>query len=228
MLRSQVNQIIRESMEILQSYQFRLPPFAFWGLEEWEKNQPDCSEIFQNQLGWDITDFGSGKFDQVGLVLFTIRNGHPSNWGKKSAKLYAEKIMIAKEHQVTPMHFHWQKMEDIINRNGGNLVMDVYKSDAAEGLGEEAFVLSIDGRQQQCSPGDRLYLKPGQSVTFPPYIYHSFWAEEKPVLIGEVSLVNDDHRDNRFLSEVGRFPEIVEDESPAFLLVSDYAKYLDS
>ena len=45
------------------------------------------------------------------------------------------------------------------------------------------------------------------------------------VLVGEVSKVNDDVNDNRFLKPTGRFPEIEEDEPPLHLLVGDYAKY---
>ena len=29
-------------------------------------------------------------------------------------------------------------------------------------------------------------------------LYHKFWGEDETVLVGEVSLVNDDNRDNRF------------------------------
>lgn len=226
MRRSEINQIIRKSIKMMETYRFQLPKFAFWNFEEWKSNQFTCHEIFENQLGWDITDFGSGDIEHIGLVLFTVRNGHRDNWKSQSGKLYAEKIMISEVGQVTPMHFHWNKMEDIINRNGGKLVMDVYKANNDNQISDESFELSIDGRKVPCKPGDRIILEPGESVTFPPYIFHSFWAEEQPVLIGEVSLVNDDHNDNCFLDEVGRFPEILEDENPEFLLVGDYVKYL--
>ncbi len=46
------------------------------------------------------------------------------------------------------------------------------------------------------------------------------------VLVGEVSAVNDDHTDNRFLEKLGRFPEIAEDVQPGHLLVGDYDKFL--
>jgi len=226
MKRSQINKIIRESIETMQKYQFQLPKFAFWNLSSWKEHKSSCSEIFSNQLGWDITDFGSGDIERVGLVLFTIRNGHPDNLENQNGKIYAEKIMISKVNQVTPMHFHWNKMEDIINRNGGKLMIDVFKSSKDERLSDDSFELSIDGSIKQYKAGDRLVLEPGESVTFPPHIYHTFWAEEETVLIGEVSLVNDDHNDNCFLEEVGRFPEIEEDVAPEFLLVGDYGTYL--
>jgi hypothetical protein len=45
------------------------------------------------------------------------------------------------------------------------------------------------------------------------------------VLVGEVSMVNDDRTDNRFFESIGRFPQIMEDEPPLHLLTMDYAKY---
>jgi len=41
-----------------------------------------------------------------------------------------------------------------------------------------------------------------------------------------VSKVNDDENDNRFKKPIGRYPEIVEDEAPVHLLVSDYEPLL--
>ena len=43
-----------------------------------------------------------------------------------------------------------------------------------------------------------------------------------PVLLGEVSQVNDDNTDNRFYEPVGRFPAIEEDEPPYRLLCGEY------
>jgi D-lyxose ketol-isomerase len=45
------------------------------------------------------------------------------------------------------------------------------------------------------------------------------------VLIGEVSMVNDDDHDNRFQIQVPRFPQIEEDEHPLYLLCTDYPRY---
>ena len=46
------------------------------------------------------------------------------------------------------------------------------------------------------------------------------------VLVGEVSKVNDDNVDNRFLEPVGRFPSVDEDEPPIWLLCNEYTKYI--
>lgn len=173
------------------------------------------------QLGWDLTDFGSGNFQATGLLLFTLRNGHPA----KGAKSYAEKIMVVEENQLTPMHFHWSKMEDIINRGGGNLMIQLYASTATEELSKQNFEVSLDGVRRTCTPGEVVVLRPGESITLNQGLYHSFYGEpgKGRVLVGEVSAVNDDHSDNRFFETLGRFPAIEEDEAPAYLLISDYA-----
>jgi hypothetical protein len=44
--------------------------------------------------------------------------------------------MLVRENQVTPMHFHYLKVEDIINRGGGNLVLRHYGSNEDENLSE--------------------------------------------------------------------------------------------
>ena len=49
---------------------------------------------------------------------------------------------------------------------------------------------------------------------------------KRKVLVGEVSSVNDDSADNCFFETIGRFPTIVEDEAPLYLLVNDYSTFL--
>jgi len=222
--RSEINNLIREALEFFDSMNFKLPPWGYWSHDDWNKNRKNCDEIFKNQLGWDLTDFGTGDFARSGLLLFTIRNGNL----KFDQKPYAEKIMIVGEGQVTPMHFHWSKMEDIINRGGGNLMMELYYSDDNEEFTDQSFEVSIDGVRKVLDPGSIVRLTPGESITLYQGLYHKFYGEKGKgkVMVGEVSAVNDDHTDNRFHDELGRFPEIVEDEPPVHLLVSDYEKYL--
>ena len=64
-------------------------------------------------LGWDITDFGLGDFDRAGFGLITIRNGN-QHQQDKYPKPYAEKLLFMRDNMYAPMHFHWNKMEDII------------------------------------------------------------------------------------------------------------------
>jgi D-lyxose ketol-isomerase len=224
MKRSEINQLIRNSIDFFDQMNFKLPPWAFWRPEEWKGRYKDCHEIVDNMLGWDLTDFGSGKFKECGLILFTIRNGNPL----KDKKIYAEKAMIVEELQETPMHFHWSKMEDIINRGGGNLLIELFKSDQKEEFSEENVTLKVDGITRTVAPGGIVKLTPGESICLEQGIYHRFYGEKGKgkVFVGEVSAVNDDTTDNRFYTPVGRFTEIVEDERPLHLLASDYKNYL--
>ena len=223
MKRSEVNAIMREGIAFLAKKQFLLPSFAFWTPEAWRAKGSECREIVTNQLGWDITDFGSGNFMKTGLFLFTIRNGSLAD----PAKTYAEKIMIVREGQITPTHFHSQKMEDIINRGGGNLVIRLWNATTTDELDDTPVTVSVDGVRKTIPAGETLTLHPGDSVCLPQRNYHSFWGEagKGTVLVGEVSRVNDDRTDNRFHAPIGRFPQIQEDEQPLHLLGTDYAKY---
>jgi len=224
MKRSEINAIMREADAFIRGRGFYLPPFAYWTPQEWAAKGDEVREIVDNGLGWDITDFGSGNFVKCGLFLFTIRNGHPHSWQTMQGKLYAEKIMLVGVDQVTPMHFHWSKSEDIINRGGGKLVIQLYNSTADEGLANSDVTVSTDGVSRVVKAGDTVVLGPGESITLPSRLYHAFWGAESRVMVGEVSMVNDDRTDNRFYEPVGRFPQIEEDEPPLHLLVTDYAR----
>lgn len=223
MKRSEINQILTNAKEFMARKQFILPPWAYWSLEDWKRNQEDASEIIDNMLGWDITDFGSGDFYTRGLFLFTIRNG---KFGVDK-KPYAEKIMIVEENQETPMHYHWAKMEDIINRGGGNLVIELYNSTRDNQLDTNPVFFKIDGIRRSVSAGGKVVLTPGESICLEQGMYHRFYGEagKGKVLVGEVSTVNDDTSDNCFHEQIGRFPIIEEDEQPMHLLASDYSNF---
>jgi D-lyxose ketol-isomerase len=226
MKRSEINRIIADAKVFMAEKQFILPPWAYWGVVDWNRHRQDVSEIFWNMLGWDITDFGSGDFYRRGLFLFTIRNGK-INADKKP---YAEKIMIVEENQETPMHYHWSKMEDIINRGGGNLVIELYNSTEDSKTATTPVHFKIDGINSSVPAGGKVILSPGESICLEQGMYHRFYGEpgKGKVLVGEVSMVNDDTSDNCFLEPVGRFPVINEDVPPLHLLVSDYQKFLQA
>ncbi len=223
MKRSEINAIMKEAVEFIDKMNFKLPPFVFWSPEEWAEKDHEYDEIRDNMLGWDITDFGSGDYDKIGLLMITIRNGSFDN--EKYIKPYAEKLLIVKEEQITPYHFHWSKMEDIINRGGGNLLVKVYNSTEDEQFDTvNPVTVYSDGREYQVEPGAVIRLEPGESITLAPGQYHKFWGEKGTgmILLGEVSKVNDDRVDNRFYEKTGRFPEIDEDEKPLYLLGNEY------
>lgn len=225
MKRSEINAIMRDADAFMQAHGFRLPPFAYWSPADWATKGPEVREIVDRQLGWDITDFGLGDYKHTGLFIFTIRNGDPANLARGGGKLYAEKVLVSDVDQVTPLHFHWRKVEDIINRGGGKLVIQLYNSTPEDGLDDTPVTVSTDGVQRTVPAGGKVVLEPGESITLPTRLYHAFWAEGSRVLIGEVSLVNDDNTDNRFYERVGRFPAIEEDEPPLHLLCTDYPHY---
>lgn len=220
MKRSEVNALMRDAVAFLDKMNFKLPPFAYWSAKEWEEKGHAYDEIRDNMLGWDITDFGHGDYAHLGLLLFTIRNGNFTD--KKYRKSYAEKVILVGVGQVTPCHFHKSKMEDIINRGGGTLVIEVYNSTPEGGLADTDVEICMDGRRLTLPAGSLVRLSAGESITIQEGLYHKFWAEGERVMVGEVSMVNDDCTDNYFYLEMGRFPEIEEDEEPLYLLCNEY------
>lgn len=222
MKRSEINRIMKRALMFCDKMNFKLPSFLYWTPEDWKGKGEEFDEIRDNMLGWDITDFGSGDYSKIGLLMITLRNGNFND--SKYVKPYAEKLLIVEEEQITPYHFHWSKMEDIINRGGGNLLIKVYGSSEDEQLSQDTVVVSKDGLNMEVEAGTVIKLLPGESLTIPAGQYHKFWGEKGTgtVLVGEVSKVNDDHVDNRFLEEAGRFPAIEEDEEPLHLLYNEY------
>jgi len=222
MKRSEINRVIEDAKDFFAEHKFYLPVWAYWGLNDWKANLDDASEVLSNKLGWDITDFGSGDFKKCGLFLFTVRNGIAGS----PQKPYAEKIMIVEEEQETPMHHHWSKVEDIINRGGGNLIIQLFNSNEKDLTADTDVKIKIDHVLHTVKAGDSIRLLPGQSVCLEQHHYHRFYGEKGKgrILVGEVSSVNNDETDNCFLKPAGRFPSIEEDETPIYLLVSDYGK----
>nr|WP_315301170.1 D-lyxose/D-mannose family sugar isomerase [Raoultella terrigena] len=222
MKRSQINYAIDKAHAIAETFRVCLPEFAFFTADAWRK-QPleEWCEVLDLQLGWDITDFGRGDFGKIGLTLLTLRNGALNS--SAYPKPYAEKMLQIQQEQQTPWHFHTHKMEDILNRGGGDLCMQLgWATDEALFDERRTVEVSVDGRRRTFKPGETLVLKPGQGVCLPPRLYHRFWAEKAFVLGWEISMVNNDKRDNHFLEPGGRFPAIEEDEPVKWLLCNEY------
>ncbi len=113
------------------------------------------------------------------------------------------------------MHTHVIKSEDIINRGGATLVIELFGSDGTGNFAEDrGGTVVCDGIPHDSAPGESVTLMPGD--------WHAFWGEGGDVLIGEVSTVNDDMTDNIFREPIGRFANIEEDGAPRHLLASDY------
>lgn len=227
MYRSQINAIMADAHELIRQHGFTLPPFAHWAPSDFVSRKDDAQHVIASRCGWDITDYGAGDFDRMGLFLFTLRNGVLDDLRAGGGMCYAEKLLISRRDQLSPHHTHALKVEDIINRGGATLVVDLCGSDDQGGFAPDRGVtVMCDGLWRQVAPGGKLRLAPGESVTLRPGDWHAFWAEGGDVLIGEVSTVNDDLTDNIFRDPIGRFAQINEDVAPTHLLVSDYESWL--
>jgi len=224
MKRSRINQAIKKMEALIEQCGFKLPPFCGFTPQDWQSKGSEYDEIRDNMLGWDITDYGMGRFDELGFSLITIRNGNVRN--DKYTKPYAEKLLMLEQGQYSPMHFHWLKMEDIINRGGGNALIRLYNSAPDGELDKTDVKVCMDGRTFFVPAGTQVKLTPGESITIYPFLYHDFSIEPGTgdVLFGEVSMCNDDQNDNRFYEQLGRFPAIEEDEPPYRLLCGEYPK----
>ena len=209
MKRSDINLAIRRAQELLQEYRWRLPEWAYWDAAAYQAH-PELSQwLHKHQMGWDVTDFGSDNFAEKGLTLFCLRNGIQSD---PHSLPYAEKLLFVGENQETPFHTHKVKLEDIINRGGGDLIIEFRQAEGVESI----IQVRCDGIIHSLEQDQPLCLKPGSSVTIPRGLYHRFYAREGAgmVLGGEVSQVNDDGSDNYFWEETKRFSSIEEDCLP--------------
>ena len=228
MKRSDINAIVAQAEADFRQAGIHLPAFATWTPADWQRQGAAATAALRaTGLGWDVTDFATGDIARKGLLLFTTRNGLAA--GGPGNRPYAEKIMIARRDQVTPMHRHLAKVEDIINRasltDGAHLALKLFAMDRDGGLAREARLpVQLDGLTHEIGPGEIVRLAPGESITLFPGTWHAFWGEGGDVIVGEVSSVNDDVADNIFAEPLGRFPEIEEDAEPTRLIMPDYLR----
>jgi len=208
MKRSQINDAIKQAKSLLETHRWSLPDWANWSAADYHANKDLAAWLHRHQMGWDVTDFGSGDFARRGLGLFCLRNGVQS---VRDSLPYAEKLLFVGEGQETPFHTHMVKLEDIINRGGGDLVLEFRQPEGVS----DPIELRCDGVLVRRDPDEPLVLAPGKSVTIPRRLYHRFYAKPGTgmVLGGEVSQVNDDGADNYFLESLGRFSDVEEDEA---------------
>ncbi len=220
MKRSVANNNIEWAMELCKKLNFNLPSFAYWTPEDWEAKKDSTKRMREVGLGWDVTDYASEDFDKIGAVLFTLRNGSMSDPNRP----YCEKIIAMKDGQLLPRHFHYEKTEDIINRCGGTLCVEVWNSKSKEegyAVDEESDVtLYCDGQPVTVKAGGVVKVTTGNSITLEPYVYHRFFAEGGDLIVGEVSKVNDDAADNHFSEEMHLTLE--EDEPVRHVLCGGY------
>ena len=159
---------------------------------------------------WDVTDFGLGDCWRFGLVLVNLA---------EEAE-YCEKLMYARRGMVTPAHCHHKKKEDIICR-WGELNIQVWAGDPRK-CGDKPLRVAVDREAREFASGDTIRLAAGSRVTLVPGVYHEFQPASEECIIGEVSTANDDLHDNFFVNpDIGRYPEVTEDEPALVRLLSD-------
>ena len=87
------------------------------GIRCWVGTSPTSAAATSRRSAWCCSPSATATSERRGTPRPTPRR---SCWFSRS--------------QVTPMHFHWAKMEDIINRGGGDLVIQLYNSTPDEEL----------------------------------------------------------------------------------------------
>ena len=211
MKRSQVNTLLREAESLFAQCGIALPPWAHWSPAVWRAHPQAAAFFRRRQIGWDVTDFGTGDFARKGLVLLCLRNGIV---GLDEERSYAEKLLVLREGQEAPYHFHRFKMEDIIVRGGGNMVLQVFDTDETGAPLDLCVHARIDAEVLRVAARAPIVLRHGQSVMLPPGQAHRLTAEAGAgtVVLGEVSRVNDDLTDNVFFEPTARFASIDDDE----------------
>ena len=216
MRRSEINAALKAAEATCDRHGWALPDFARWSAEDHAANAARSRWLADRQIGWDVTDFGSGDFARRGLTLFCARNGI---YGEPAERPYAEKLLFVGEGQETPFHAHRMKLEDIIVRGGGTLCVEFTDEGAVKPLSGEpvADTVRIDGEELPAF-GRTHRLAAGQAITIPRGLQHRFWGEGRAVFVAEVSQCNDDRGDNFFLEPLGRFSAVEEDEPPHRLL----------
>lgn len=217
MKRSEINELMADTLAFFKEHKFALPRWAEWSHDDWLNDPQTARHVQSRQMGWDITDFGGGDFYKRGLILFCVRNGVQ---GDSRTVPYAEKIMVVREKQETPFHFHKVKMEDIIVRGGGELIVECCHTDEDGELLDRDVTIWLDGLVKTVKAREPIVIGTGESITLERRVSHRFYGREGTgkVLVGEVSQVNDDLTDNFFDEPIGRFSEIKEDTASLYPL----------
>lgn len=228
MKRSLVNASIKYAKELLEKNNIRLPEFGYWSVDKWKENKGKLGVIKQLLLGWDLTDHGLGKFEEIGCTLFTVRNGILNK--PEIGVPYCEKYLIFQDGQRLPIHYHAFKTEDIINRAGAPFFIKLYNTENGSAVDSPVFVYQ-DGIEHKYNPGEEVMIFPGCSITIPPGLAHAFGSKPGTgdVICGEVSKINDDATDNYHIEiPPKQYADIDEDEVILHPLCNEYERVLEN
>ena len=224
MKRSEINAAIVWAKALLEKNNIYLPVTAYWSMDQWKQNAGNIDTIRKVMMGWDITDFGTNDFKNIGAVLYTVRNGKMDD--PTVGVPYCEKYIVMKDGQRLPKHYHVYKTEDIINRAGGVLAVYLWNANQDGKQLETNVEVYMDGIKHVVKAGEEILVYPGSSISLAPYIAHIFGPKpgSGDLVVGEVSRVNDDNTDNYWLESTSRFADIEEDEPLLHPLCNEYDK----
>ena len=224
MKRSEINAEFTWAKALLAKNNIRLPDRAYWTMDEWKANKSLIDVIAKTTVGWDITDYGTGKYLEIGAVLYTLRNGKQDD--PNVGVPYCEKYILMRDGQRLPKHYHVFKTEDIINRAGGVLEVMLWNTDKDGKELDTDVTVYMDGIRRTFKAGEKIRVTQGNSITLTPHIAHIFGPEpgSGDIVVGEVSKVNDDTTDNYFMEPTSFFAKIEEDVPAEHPLTNEYGR----
>ena len=105
------------------------------------------------------------------------------------------------EGQYSHMQSHWDKMEEIIIRGGGNRLRWVYNPYVDDQFDTSDAKVCCDGRTCFVPEGRQVCLTPDESIIIYQRMYHDSQVESGTgsVLADQFSICNDDNTNNRFM-----------------------------
>lgn len=217
MKRSVINAHMKWAEDLLKANNISLPEFAYWSPAEWQAHRAKLDTIRKLYLGWDVKDYS----DEMGSVLFTLRNGRYDD--ETIGVPYCEKLIMFRDGKRLPVHYHKNKTEDIINRAGGIMQIRLYNTINGQLDTVNPVKVFQDGIQHTYSPGEMIYIEPGNSITLEPMVAHSFGPKPgSSIIIGEVSKINDDFTDNYRFEKIPSPCPVLEDEPMLHPLCTEY------
>lgn len=222
MKRSEINHAIADAKAFFKQVGFALPEFAHWTTAQWKQIGTEADEIRKRRLGWAVIDFGPGDFATEGITQFTLRRG--SGVDHDGARPYCERVGYLVEKQLVPFHYHKHRAEDLINRGGGVIEVELFNVGSDGQKLQSPVFINADGVIIELPPGGLIELNPGESVALMPMTAHQFRCRpgSGPVAVGEVCGVSEHLSDTHFLEPRSKPLPIDEDEPPIHYLADEY------
>ena len=158
MKRSRINDIMTAADEMMRSFGFTLPPFAYWNPEEFRARVNDGSarRIADARLGWDITDYGQGDSTGSASSCSRCETAFFPIWSAERHGLRG-KAPDQPAGPGHPMHTHFIKSRGHHQPGRRDSAVELFGSDANGNFdGEKGATVLTDGLERQLQPGEVL------------------------------------------------------------------------